>query len=175
MHTLSYMLIHVSLVLNDTYQSSRPVSPNVASLNYCGLDPLSALHFIWLWPSVLSWILGDEKHPHLVHLCYSLSLHVFLSPHPSLLFSESSNTFLIGCRSANSWTWLNRLALSVSRQMGCSCSGYFSILKKKKKEEGHRKKLVCGRGWGEGGREIVLIRLHKRKPSFFLRAPSDRL
>lgn len=140
----------------------------------------SAFHLVWLWLTVLAGSLWEKRHPASRPLPRSsplatlslFCLTVFLSSHLSLLFPETSNTFLIGCRSANSWTWLNGLALSVSRQMGCSCTGYFSKWKKKKKRDRGRK-AVCeveGRG-----REIVLIRPHKRKPSLFLWAPGDRL
>lgn len=79
-------------------------------------------------------------------LCCSfpLYIYIFLSLHLSLLFPHTSNTFLIGCRSANNLTWLNGPALSVSRQIGCSCSGYFSIQEKKKDRE--REASVWGRG-----------------------------
>lgn len=85
---------------------------------------------------LLTMSLGRKSRPPLSfsHLCCSfpLYIYVFLSLHLSLLFPHTSNTFLIGCRSANSSTWPNGLVLSVSRQMGCSCSGYFSVHKKEK-------------------------------------------
>lgn len=46
--------------------------------------------------------------------------------------------------------------------------GYCSILKKRNTD-----RSLCV--WGRGVSEIVLIKWHKRKPSFFLWAPGDRL
>lgn len=63
-----------------------------------------------------------SSHPVIVWLISVLlftPLHLRLSVSSSLVLNTFSFFFLIGCRSANSWTWLNGLALSVSRQMGC--------------------------------------------------------
>lgn len=100
---------------------------------------------------LIVWLTSLLAFTSLIHRCCS---HTFFK-------------FLIGCRSANSWTGLNGLVLSGSRQMGCR-----SLLNTGKKKGTEKEACVCE---VEREREIVLIKQHKRKPSFILWAPGDRL